>query len=351
MKRLIIDYRLAVSSTRGMARYCREMTKVILTMLPDEWEVVLYIDKCANAELPKNVMFRVLPTKNYIIGEQILIPYYLEKDNADILWSPANTFPLCKRSGIKYYATIHDLIFFEKTKERQSFKQMVGKYYRRIVISKGINILNGIFTVSEFSKNTMCRRFGISNVIVTPNCIGSFVELVNKQQLKRDYKRGDFYFTVSGDAPSKNFNSLHQWFKEHPNYKLEVAGFPASSFFRNNCPENITILPPNVSDEILIEKYCTCKAFLFVSKQEGFGIPVLEAMACGCKMILSDNTSIPEIAGDNAIYVNPEKIDEFEEAILSVESYEVNTHEMMLQLNKYTDWKKSAQVLMKSVIK
>lgn len=350
--RLVIDYRLAAYSTRGMARYCREMTKELVKILPKEWDVLLYIDKKSKKEfVPSNIKHRLLPTGNFIIGEQLFLPYFLRKDKANILWSPYNTFPLWKRRGIKYYATIHDLIFFEKTKERQSFKQKVGKYYRRFVISKGVNILNGIFTVSEFSKKAIFRRFGISNVVVTPNCIGSFVELVNKRQLKQHYKRTDFYFTVSGDAPSKNFNFLYQWFKEHPNYKLEVAGFPPSSFFRNNCPENITILPPNVSDEILIEKYCTCKAFVFVSKQEGFGIPVLEAMACGCKLILSDSTSIPEIAGDNAIYVNPEKTDELEEAIMIVVNYEVNTHEMMLQLNKYTDWKKSAQELMESVIR
>ena len=351
MKRLIIDYRLAASSTRGMARYCREITSELLYILPKDVTVILYVDRTANMNLPVGVEKRILPTNNYIIGEQWWIPFFLKKDKANIFWAPANTFPLYKVRGVRYIATIHDLIFFDKPEGKQSIVQKVGMYYRRFVVSMGIRKLDGCCSVSEYSKKRIENRFGLKDIIVTPNCISHFLKKINELKNHGEYSRSDFFFTVSGDAPSKNFEALYKWFKVRPMYKLVAAGIRKESANRKNCPSNIVILPPNVLDVELIKYYLTCKAFLFISKQEGFGIPVLEAMACGCKLILSNSTSIPEIAGDNAIYVSPEIIDELEEAIMRVESYEINSQKMKLQLDNYTDWKKSAQMLMESIVK
>lgn len=347
--KLVIDYRLAASSTRGMARYCREITREIIKMLPTDWEVILYIDKGVNQPIPERVEVRFLSTSDYIIGEQIYIPYYLKKDRPDVFWAPSNTFPIIKVCKVDYFVTIHDLIFFEEVEGAQSLKQKIGRLYRRFILSHFIKNLKGIITVSEFSKKAIEQRFHVKNVVVTPNCIGHFADKVQKLMSENNYSRNETYFTVSGDAPSKNFKMLYEWFKDHPEYKLEAAGFPRHSVFKNDCPSNITILPPNISDELLIEKYCTCKAFLFVSKQEGFGIPLLESMVCGCKIITTKHTSIPEIVGDDALYITEDTKEALNIAISQIEKYAADTDSVMLRLKKYTNWATPAETFLKMI--
>ena len=348
--RLVIDYRLAAYSTRGMARYCREMTKELVKILPKEWDVLLYIDKKSKKEfVPSNIKHRLLPTGNFIIGEQLFLPYFLRKDKANILWTPYNTFPLWKDAGVKYVATIHDLIFFEKLDGKRTIVQRIGGLYRKFVVSHGIKHLSACCTVSEYSKKQIEKRFSISNVVLTPNCIGNFSQLVTSIKEKASTSRGEVFFTLSGDAHSKNFNLLFQWFKCHPHYRLEAAGFPSSSYYREICPPNVTILPPNITDEQLINKYLSCKAFLFVSKSEGFGIPLLEAISCGCKIIASNSTSIPEIVADLAILINPDSSDELNAAILNIDSLRQDEVLYRQRLDKYSDWFNSARELYKTL--
>lgn len=350
--KLVIDYRLAASSTRGMARYCREITRELLQSLSPNDEILLYVDKGMKQQfLPQNVSFRMIPTNNFIIGEQLFIPYYLEKDNADVLWSPSNTFPLWKKQDKRYFATIHDLIFMSNALEKMSIKQKIGRVYRKFIVTKGKNLLDGCFTVSNFSKNQIENLLKINKVVVTNNCIGRFIDKVKELRKNNFYIQNDYFFTVSGDTPSKNFNMLFEFFKTHPQYKLVVAGFTNDSFYRKLSPSNIIILPSGISDEMLIKYYIECKCFVFISKQEGFGIPILEALACGCKIIASNTTSIPEIAGNNARYINPTKMEELELAISECDTLEINQESIDNTLKRYYSWKMSAKTIMDYITK
>lgn len=345
--KIIIDYRLAASSTRGMARYCREMTREMMNLLPPEDEMLLYVDKGMKYEnIPQRVKYRIIPTHNYIVGEQFFIPYYLKIDKADVLWSPSNTFPLWKRSGIKYNATIHDLIFLNPTEGKMSLKQTVGRFYRKYIVKFGIHKLDGCFTVSEYSKKQLESFFNMKDVTVTANCIGGFLDRVNYLKSKNKYNREEFFFTLSGDAPSKNFDLLFNYFILHPQQKLVVGGFASNSSYRTKSPSNIMFLPSGIPDDELIRYYLKCKCFLFISKQEGFGIPILEALACDCKVIASNCTSIPEIAGMNALYIDPTCMEELEKAINNIDDFEINKENIIKTLGKYHSWKNSTQKLM-----
>lgn len=341
--KLVIDYRLASYSLRGMARYCQEITKELATCLPKDWEIVLYVDrKCNIKMIPLGWRYRILPTKNYIIGEQFWIPYYLIKDNADILWSPANTFPLWIPKRIKYYATIHDLIFLNKLEGKETKVQKIGRLYRRLIINRGIKKIKGCCTVSEYTAQELRRTYGLNKVVLTYNCVDNFVKKVSEINKIKKYKRGDSFFTVSGDSPSKNLILLFDWFSHHPDYSLNVAGLPHNTTFKDICPANITILPQNLSEDIIINNYLTCRAFLFVSKKEGFGLPPLEAMVCGCKLIISNRTSIPEVVGENGIYINPDNFNELTEAITGIDDFQIDPVRLQKQIYKYNSWRISA---------
>lgn len=348
--KLVIDYRLAASSTRGMARYCREMTKEIIKMVSLKNEVLLYVDKGMKLDfLPDSIKYRILPTYNFIIGEQFYLPYYLGIDKVDCLWSPSNTFPLWKRSGTKYYATIHDLIFLNPSEGKMSLKQTIGRLYRKCIIKMGIHKLDGCFTVSEYSKKQIESLFNMKDVTVTPNCIGSFLDRLNYLKSKDRYNREDFFFTLSGDAPSKNFDLLFNYFILHPQQKLVVGGFASNSSYRTKSPSNIMFLPSGIPDDELIGYYLRCKCFLFISKQEGFGIPILEALACGCKIIASDCTAIPEIAGENALYINPNSMEELYGAVEKSNNMVLDSETVNKTLVKYQYWNSSARKLMEQI--
>lgn len=344
---LAIDYRLAASSYRGMARYCREMTNALIKILPSNWEILLYVDKNKKNELlPINYKIKELPTSNFIIGEQFWLPIFLRHNKVNILWSPSNTFPLFISKHIKRVATIHDLIFMEKAENKQTQKQAIGRLYRKYIIKLGIQKLDGCCCVSNYTSNEIKKIFHLKKVIITFNCIDQFIERVKLYTSQHALKeRGNNFFTVSGDAPSKNLEILFNWFREHKHYKLNIAGLTATSSFRRNCPENINILPPNISDNLLIEYYMTCKAFIFISKKEGFGIPLLEAMVCNCKLIISDRTSIPEIVGNNGIYVNPDSQECLTNAITNIDNHKIDESNYTEQIRKFQYWSNSAKEL------
>lgn len=105
--KIAIDYRLAGYSMRGMAKYCKNICAELLKM-PEftKNDILFYIDKRTNMEfVPKNAKYRVLPTRNFAVGKQILLPFYLKKDKINCLRSLHNTFPLFAPKSVNIYAT------------------------------------------------------------------------------------------------------------------------------------------------------------------------------------------------------------------------------------------------------
>lgn len=342
--KIAIDYRLAGYSMRGMAKYCKNISSELLK-IPEfvKNDIIFYIDdKTDLNNVPQNVKTRKLPTTNFAIGEQILLPYFLRKDKIDCFWSPHNTFPIFAPKHINMFATWHDLVVMDKRMKSNTFLSFLKRMYISSIMSCGQRKLSGIATVSEYSRRVIQDKFNFNKVVITPNCIDDFISCINNHKTNKSEDRKDFYFTVSGEMWYKNLDLLFAYFKENPDKNLKVAGLKPGSIFYKNCPENIEILPFNIPLDELIEYYKTCKAFIFVSKYEGFGIPILEAMACGCKLIVSNVTSIPEVCGNNGIYIDPYSLPDFSQAIDAINFIEIDKVSYMKQIDKYTGWEKSA---------
>lgn len=268
----------------------------------------------------------------------------------DVYWAPYNTFPLCKPKALKYLVTVHDLIFMDKISKKASFRQKVGALYRRYVLQYGLNKVDHFFTVSEYTKAQMRKRLSLSSdrVSVSYNCISNFINKIDiiKQS---NIKKGNYYFTLSGDAPNKNLPFVLDYFKKNPDKYLLIGGVESHSSLRNRVFENVEFLPFGVDDNTIIQHYLACKGFLFLSLKEGFGIPVLEAMACNCRMLLSDTTSIPEIAGDCALYADPTDYDSFEQGMERLENFNPNIDDIQKRLERFFNWSCSADVVYRSI--
>ena len=350
--RLVIDYRLAGYSMRGMAKYCISMTNELLkSPRMSAFDIILYVDKkCKKELLPNSVEYRVLPTRNFVFGEQILLPYFLYRDKIDILWSPHNTFPLIKIPSVKMYATWHDLVVMDKRMKCNTLLSFLIRSYYNLIMRYGWKNLDMVCTVSEFSKKEILNKFHFKNILITPNCIDDFIKSIDIELKNKNYYREDFFFTVSGEFWYKNLDFLFDWFRSNRKFTLKVAGLKPNSLFYNNCPENIQILPYNIPLEKIIEYYCRCRAFLFVSKYEGFGIPILEAMACNCRLIVSNVASIPEVCGDNGLYIDPYDVNTFSEAMNKIDDFEIDKNKRLHQIEKFSNWEKSANTLIDALL-
>lgn len=348
-----IDFRLANVSNRGMARYVREIVCALME-LDSINNYILYINKGEkiNIHLKSNFSLGYIANKNLIIGEQIGIARKTYSDKLDCLWSPYNTFPLLINPKTKLLVTIHDLIFFSSLFTGTSF-QKIGRLYRRSCLLLGHKRIDKCFTVSQYSASEIKKRFNLSTVYITYNCIDAFWNKVQKiiESNREPLMRENFYFTISGDAPHKNLPFLVSFFKRHrPNDTLIIAGVSSTSSLRKENTKNIIFLNNNLSDEEIIEYYLKCKAFIFLSLEEGFGIPVLEAMACEAPLIVSDRTSLPEVVGDCGILISPNSEDELMKAMESIDTFKVSETTRLNQLQKFLHWSDSAKVVLNQII-
>lgn len=341
-----IDYRLANCSYRGMARYCREIVKELVN-LDAVNQYILIVDTDLNDQAPvsSNVKYVKIPIGNFIIGEQISIPKVLRKESCDVFWSPYNTFPVFMPKRTRLIVTVHDMIFFYPLSDRISFTQRVGALYRRFILRFFHKKASAFFTVSQFSKVEMLRYLDIRVPIrITYNCVNNLAGFLAERE-KKEYQSGDYFFTVSGDAPSKNLQMLMRIFeKYYPQQQLWVAGVPEKSALRIHSPSNVHFVQPGIPDAEFITYYLECKCFLFCSRFEGFGIPIIEAAICGKPIIASGVTSIPEILGEKGWLIEPSE-DGIRKAIGDFLQGRYMDSDYTSIIHKFNDWNKQAQIV------
>ena len=219
--------------------------------------------------------------------------------------------------------TCHDLWPLVNKKKEGLFKRLFVWFWLR-----GLKKAEYLISVSENTKKDMVNLLGIpeDKIFVTHEGINSLFRLlkVDDAGLRKKFntpKKNKVILYVGSETPRKNFITLIKAFselkKEYKNCTLLKVGGSQSIDNRkraNNLIENLSLVNDvifvgHVSDEELPVFYNFADIFVFPTKYEGFGFPVLEAMACGCPVIASNNSSIPEIAGNAAILIKPEVVD------------------------------------------
>lgn len=280
--------------------------------------------------------------KGYL-WEQYDLPRYLKKKGSPLLINLCNTAPLLYRNKV---VTIHDVAF-------EVFPEMFSFGFRnfyKFLVPKLYKTSKTVFTVSEFSKKEIIKYYGTINndIHVIYNGIS---EAFKKNELAEKAK---FILAVSSLNKRKNFKNLLLAYNElstELGLKLYLIG-DMNKIFKDNGlidiieeNENIKFLG-RVSDEKLSELYSTAEFFVFPSIYEGFGIPPLEAQSCGCPVIASNATSLPEVCGESVLYFNPYDVKDIIRVMLNVNSSNQVRDELV---NKGFDnikrfsWEKSAE--------
>jgi len=250
--------------------------------------------------------------RNYIFWEQVSVPFF-QKKNKGIFIFPYNTAPLnMVNEGNINILVVHDLIFMENLGDSKSLRQKIGKAYRRFIVPRVIQQFDHIITVSEYSKKKIIDKFNISDdkITVIPNSIESKV-------CEGTVPREKFIFHLGGEPDYKNTKVLLKAFALLPTeireqYSLKILGIrdrSAVSSYLKLCTElgiskSVEFLGYQTDSEVE-SLYSKATMFVFTSIEEGFGIPLIEAMCHKTPLLSSSSSCLPEIAGAAALYFNP----------------------------------------------
>ena len=232
-----------------------------------------------------------------------------------------------------YVTTIHDLLFLKVAAYRGWRHVAHNAIFRHwgALISKRAT---AIVTVSEHSKQDIMELFEVpeSRIVVVPNGLpAEFVQEASApsqvEWITRKYGITQPYVLYVGNfKPHKNLKRLLAAFKKvtekiGPRYQLVLAG--GNEHYRPELKrsvaalglEDLVVFTGFVENQDLPGLYKEAEVFVMPSLYEGFGIPVLEAMACGTPVVTSKTTSLPEVAGDAGILVDPHSVNEISQAI------------------------------------
>lgn len=279
------------------------------------------------------------------------IPKILKQHNIDIFISPDGYLSL--KTNIKQIAVIHDLNFEHYPKE---LPFLTRKYYRYF-FPKYAKKANQIVTVSNFSKKDIINKYNINEnkIDVVYNGVNTIFKPITdelKEKTKLKYSHGNEYFLYVGALnPRKNIVNLIKAFElykqKNSTTKLLIVGkkMHLSSKMKkvlSACKGNNDVLFfSDLNTTSIHQLMASAKALLLVSKFEGFGIPIIEAMACKTPVITSNVTSMPEVAKEFATLVDPNNIKNIADAMQTKNTNYSHLSNACKHANKF-NWNNSA---------
>jgi glycosyltransferase involved in cell wall biosynthesis len=237
--------------------------------------------------IPAGVEHAIVDAPHYSIREIVIVGRAIDRANLDLFHAPHYVVPFTR---VPFVVTIHDLIHLRKPNP-------IALLYARQMIGRAVRRSRRVLTVSEAVKREIVSTFGCADdhVIVTPNGVGTPFSGHGAAA------EGRYFLYVGNDKPHKNVDVLVDAFAKIENASLVLTG---AAFDRFKSRERV-IVTGFVDDAELAALYRGAIALVMPSREEGFGLPALEAMASGCAVITSNAAALVEITGDAALHAEP----------------------------------------------
>ena len=341
MKKIYINGRFLTQTITGVQRYSRELLGTLDEMIGKgeidarNHEIICLVPKSLQ-EFPawNHIQIKPVGTLHGNLWEQFVLPFFV-KDG--ILFSPANIGPYFVNGQI---VTMHDAsVFAVPDAYSWSFRL---KY--RIILKHLGKTAKKIITVSEFSKKELIKYCKIDpeKIDVIPHGHEHLLRTKPDPTIisKYDLDQKAYYLVVGSNSPHKNLRVVFEAIKLIPNpeFNLVIAGGSFDKVFSKQAvdlPKNV-IHVGYVTDSELRSLYEHAEVFIFPSKYEGFGLPILEALSFGCPVISSNAASLPEVGGEMVTYFDPDDAEELANILNSKNS---STFKIQFNNIQYFSWK------------
>ncbi|MEK7570305.1 MAG: glycosyltransferase family 1 protein [Patescibacteria group bacterium] len=308
-----IDYQATAGQSTGFGRYVSQLLVAMERGLPPT-------DSIARIDVIK----KNLRTPSRILWDQIGLPLAAWRKKPDVLFVPAFSSPLLWRG--KLVMTSHDLIglLFPQYFSRSA------RFYWHDLLPRTLRHADRIAAISEATKQDLIRLLHIpaERITVTPLAADArfcpHADAAAETAVRRKYNLPrPFCLAVGTIEPRKNLPFLVEAFSvaKRDDHDLVIVGKPGwdmealtQRIRQLHVGERVRILE-YVSEAELLTMLRMSTALLFPSRYEGFGLPVLEAMACGTPVVSSTAASLPEVGGDAVLYADPADLDAWRDHI------------------------------------
>ena len=345
MKKIVFDGQVYAQRMTGQYRYADEILKALdKRICKGEFEIIVpeYVDidgKFRNIKVVKYGKVRGL------LWTQTSLPMYLIKHHA-ISLGFCNITPLIK-PGI---TVIYDIAYKVLTDEYNNLYGRISSLWHRIHYFAAAKSKKPIITDSRFSKGQISEVYGVpARRIAVIGCgwqhILGFEEDDSIFGKYPEIIRGKYFFALGSLEERKNFKWIVEQAKRNPDEVFVIAGGSVKNSGEKLDLGRISnlIFVGYITDGQIRSLMKQCKAFLFPSTFEGFGIPPLEALAMGAPVISSDTSSMPEVLGRCAHYIDPYRTDYDLNALL--DGPVADAHEALSRFS----WDRSAMQLLKVI--
>jgi len=274
--------------------------------------------------------------------EHCILPY--KANNYDILFCPSNIAPLFLSKKVKLVYTLHDLSFLDFP---ENYSKLFQCYYSYIV-PKNLKRADSVLTVSHFAMNTIIAKFPFVKNKIKHIYNGVDQSFLNsgRNRIKKD----TYILFIGSMSKIKNYQSVIKAFLLLKiDIKLKMIMPTLDSFSEYNIhmvkDEKIEVIE-FIEHQNLCNFYKKARLFIYPSLYDSFGLPVLEAMACGTPVVTSNIAALPEVGGDAVLYCDPYNVEDISqkiEQILGDTSLQEQMSKKGLARAKEFSWEKSAQ--------
>jgi glycosyltransferase involved in cell wall biosynthesis len=356
--RIAVDAHAIGRHLTGNEVYIRSLLNAIAN-LDRKSEFLAYVTGPeGEAGIPRRFETRQIAANPFIrLGFDL--SHKLRSDRPDLL-HVQYTSPLC--CPVPTVVTVHDVSFLERPEYFTASRAL----QLRTTVARSVKRAARVLTVSEFARESIVRAYNLppEKIVVTPDAASPSFRAISRTAAtykvrERFHVSGPYVLAVGDLQPRKNHIGLIHAFarlmKDQPQLPHDLVLAGKDTWFGRRVREAARQSGMGgrihftgfVSDDDLLQLYNACDCFAFPSFYEGFGIPVLEAMACGRPVICSNSSAIPEVADGAALLFNPARTEEIVQALADVlRNGELRTRMERLGLKRasYFSWQKTAEM-------
>lgn len=336
-------------------------TNILLNMDDSKDEIYLFVKKGVDVTLFADKKFKIVEFQETSAFKRnfVEIPKFCKEYKLDVIHMQY-FIPFNRPCPV--VCTVHDICFehYKKIFTRKEYLR------QKILIPYAAKHSRYIFTVSNDAKKDIIEHYKVEpeKILITYNAVDSKFKKLSFSELNEDALRTEFgignskyILSVGNLQPRKNLPRLIRAFINSQNFidenvKLVIVGKKAwmyDDIMKESCKNSDRIVFTDyVSNEDLVRLYNAAECFIYPSFFEGFGIPPLEAMACGTAVAVSNKTSLPEVVGNAGLYFDPFKESEIEDAIIRLLKDDKKKDELIqlgYQRVKEFDWRKSSETI------